>query len=95
VRFFHPSGLSASLKATYFNQAGEFTRRGGIPEPGSDQFWVVDVGIGYRLPKRYGFISFGVANLFNKHFNYQETDLRNPIVQPSRFIYGKITLALP
>jgi tetratricopeptide (TPR) repeat protein len=95
VSFFHPSGLSASLKATYFNQAGEFTRRGGIPEPGSDQFWVVDVGIGYRLPKRYGFISFGVANLFNKHFNYQETDLRNPIVQPSRFIYGKITLALP
>ena len=95
VRFFHPSGLSASLKATYFNQDGDFTRRGGGIESGQDEFWVVDAAIGYRLPKRYGFISVGVTNLFNKHFNYQETDLRNPIVQPGRFIYTKITLALP
>jgi outer membrane receptor for ferric coprogen and ferric-rhodotorulic acid len=87
--------LSASLKATYFNQDGDFKFRGGGLESGQDEFWVVDAAISYRLPKRYGFISVGATNLFNKHFNYQETDLRNPIVQPARFIYAKITLALP
>ncbi len=96
VKFFHPSGLSASLKATYFNQDGDFMRRGGGSfESGQDEFWVVDAAISYRLPKRYGFISVGATNLFNKHFKYHETDLRNPIVQPDRFIYGKVTLALP
>jgi hypothetical protein len=95
VRFFHPSGLSASLKATYFNQDGDFRLRGGGLESGQDEFWVVDAAISYRLPKRYGFISVGATNLLNKHFNYQETDLRNPIVQPARFIYGRITLAFP
>ncbi len=93
VRFFHPSGLSAWLKATYFNQEGDFGFGG--PVSGRDDFWVVDASISYRLPKRYGIISVGVANLFNKHFNYQDTDPRNPIIQPSRFIFTKITLALP
>jgi len=70
-------------------------RGGGLFESDEDKFWVFDAAISYRLPKRYGFITVGATNLFDEEFNYQETDIRNPIVQPDRFIYGRVTLALP
>jgi outer membrane receptor protein involved in Fe transport len=96
LRLFHPSGVSVGLKATYFNQDGDFRRRGGdCCESGSDDFWVVDTAISYRLPKRYGFITLGVTNLFNQDFKFQETDLRNMSIQPDRFIFARVTLALP
>jgi tetratricopeptide (TPR) repeat protein len=96
LRLFHPSGLSALLKATYINQHGDFIRRGGDSfESGSDAFWIVDAAVSYRLPKRYGFITFGVTNLFDKEFRYQETDIRNASILPSRTVGAKLTLALP
>jgi hypothetical protein len=96
LRFFHPSGFSAGLKATYLDQTGDFKQRtGDCCESGKDNFWVVDAAINYRLPKRYGFIAVGVTNLFDKKFKYQETDLRNPMIQPDRVFFGRLTLALP
>jgi outer membrane receptor protein involved in Fe transport len=96
LRFFHPSGVSASLKATYFNQSGDFFYNPtGAFRSGRDDFFVVDAAINYRLPNRYGFITVGAKNLFDKKFKYQETDLNNPIVQPDRTVFGRITLALP
>jgi len=96
LRFFHPSGVSAALKATYFNQRGEFFYGpAGAFRSGSDDFFVVDAAINYRLPNRYGFITVGAKNLFDKKFKYQETDLNNPTVQPDRTVFGRITLALP
>jgi tetratricopeptide (TPR) repeat protein len=98
LRFFHPSGWSASLKATHISQDGDFSPRlagGGSFEHGQDDFWLVDAAINYRLPKRYGFISVGATNLFNKNFLYQETDIHNPSIHPGRFTYAKVTLAFP
>jgi len=94
LRFFHPSGMGLFFKTTYVNQSGDFIRRGASSsESGSDNFWLVDAGINYRLPKRYGFISVGATNLLNQHFKYQETDLRNPTIAPTRGVFAKITLA--
>ncbi len=96
VRFFHPSGLSASLKSAYFHQEGDFLRRGGVDfESGKDDFWVVDAALSYRLPKRYGFITVGATNLFDQSFRFQETDVANPTIQPDRVFFARITLALP
>lgn len=96
LRFFHPSGLSALLRGTYYHQDGDFMRRGGgVFESGRDSFWIADAAISYRLPKRYGFITVGATNLFDTNFKYQETDPRNPTIQPDRFFYCKITLAFP
>jgi outer membrane receptor protein involved in Fe transport len=96
VKFFHPSGLGILLKTTYLNQTGDFIRRGGPAfESGRSDFWVLDAGISYRLPKRYGIFTIGATNLFDKKFKYQETDIRNPTIQPDRVIFGKITVALP
>jgi outer membrane receptor protein involved in Fe transport len=97
INFYHPSGLSAMLKATYFNQHGNFERETDVGNfiKGNDQFWLFDAAISYRLPKRLGFISVGGKNLLNKSFKYHDTNPFNPIIQPDRFIYGKVTLALP
>ena len=98
INFFHPSGLSVSAKATYFYQDGKFEQT--PPPPGifvsdDDDFWVVDAAINYRLPERYGVITIGVLNLFDKDFNYEDTDVNNPEIQPDRVIFGRVTLALP
>jgi hypothetical protein len=96
LRFFHPSGVSALLKATYVNQHGDFIRRGGTDvESGADNFWLVDAAISYRLPKRYGFITLGATNIFNQNFKFQEIDLRNTSIQPERFFFARVTLAFP
>ena len=101
ISFFHPSGLSAGLKATYFNQDGKFVllNRGGV-RSGSDDFWTVDAAISYRLPKRYGFITVGATNLFDQKFKFfdrstSNATITNPTVQPDRTFFARITLALP
>ena len=97
ISFYHPSGLSALLKATYFDQKGLFKHAYYDPDhpyyPGDDRFWILDMAISYRLPKRLGFVTIGAKNLLNRDFHYQDTDSRNPQIQPKRFIYTKATLA--
>jgi hypothetical protein len=86
------------LKATYFNQDGEFVRKViiGAPEENADNnFWVVDAAVTYRLPQRYGFVAVGATNIFDKQFNYFDIDIKNPSVQPARAFFVKVTLALP
>lgn len=96
VNFFHPSGLSASLKGTYINQHGDFERQLSIGtfENGKDSFWLFDAAISYRLPKRYGIITVGATNLFNEEFQYLDTDIDNPRIQPERFFFVKLTLSI-
>jgi outer membrane receptor protein involved in Fe transport len=94
LRLFHPSGVSLSLRGTYVNQDGMFFRQGTADhESGSTDFWVMDAGLSYRLPRRYGFITVGATNLLNGQFRYQETDLRNPTVVPERTFFTRVTLA--
>lgn len=97
INFYHPSGFSAMIKATYVNQDGSFERQkpsvsGGFVH-GDDQFCLFDAAISYRLPKRYGFITVGAKNLFDKSFNYFDTDPVSPAIQPARMVYGKVTLS--
>jgi len=95
ISFFHPSGLSATVNATYLNQDGRFVLINQNVRSGSEDFWTVDAAINYRLPKRYGFITVGATNLFDKNFKFFDRDIRNPTIQPDRAIFGRITLALP
>ena len=96
INFFHPSGFTARLKGTYVEQDGIFadtpTRTTNVP--GDDNFWYFDGSISYRLPKLHGIISIGAKNLFNKNFNFQDTDPSNPQIVPERFIFARITLSL-
>lgn len=91
IGFFHPSGFSAGLKTTYVNQEGVFVYPFTYND--SDQFWVADVSVSYRLPKRSGIISIEAKNLFNEHFKFQDTDPSNPGIYPKRLILAKVTLS--
>jgi tetratricopeptide (TPR) repeat protein len=94
VRFFHPSGFSAGLRASYLDQKGVFGNpRAGTSAPGEDDFWVVDASIGYRFPKRYGVLQFEVKNLFDEEFRFQDTDPAHPSVYPERQLFLKLTVA--
>jgi tetratricopeptide (TPR) repeat protein len=96
VRFFHPSGVSVGVTGTYYHQDGNFQPRGvDCCIAGSSSFWVTDAAISYRLPKRYGFVSIGAANLFNKHFLFQETDFNNFTIVPARTYFARLTMAFP
>ncbi|MBC2711192.1 MAG: TonB-dependent receptor [Desulfosarcina sp.] len=93
ANFFHPTGAFLRLKATYVDQNGEFGNPRFEPtKDDSDQFWVVDAAVGYRLPKRYGIISLETKNLFDEGFRFQDTDPSNPEIVPERSILLKITL---
>ncbi|MBS1244013.1 MAG: hypothetical protein H6R41_550 [Deltaproteobacteria bacterium] len=97
INFFHPSGLNAMVKGSYWDQTGSITRKVDFPpvyQSVGDNFWLVDAAIGYRLPQRYGFLTVGAKNLFNQSFNYYDTDPVNPAIQPVRTFYGKINLSL-
>ncbi len=99
ARFFHPTGIFATATGTWFDQSGEFFRIGqapsvDTPESGSDQFWIFDASVGYRLPKRWGIVSIEARNLFDRSFQYQDTDPVRPIIQPERTVYFKITISL-
>jgi Tfp pilus assembly protein PilF len=96
VNYFHPSGVTATLTTTFVDQHGTFARVAtGELESGRDQFWIVDGAVSYRLPKRYGFLTVGVRNLFDKTFRYFDTDVANPTLRPTRTIFAQATFALP
>jgi len=98
MKFFAPSGWNFSLNPTYYNQSGSFDRTfyGGTPnDSGKDSFWIVDAALSYRLPKRHGFISAGVKNMFKKEFMYYDTNVNNPTLQPGRTVFMNATLTLP
>jgi tetratricopeptide (TPR) repeat protein len=97
ANFIHPSGFSASLQATYYNQDGTVFPQGAddFVDVDRSDFWLVDAGLSYRLPKRYGLITVGVKNLFDEEFKYQESDFNNPHIQPDRVVFARFTVALP
>lgn len=96
--FFSPSGLFARLTATHFRQNIEQQIATGGTTSDSDSFWIADLALGYRLPKRYGLLSFEVKNLFDEKFNFHDTDFQSglprlPLVQPDRLALIKLVLS--
>lgn len=96
INLFCPSGINTKLNATYIHQKGKFLPQFTDPpsRSGSGEFWIIDAAASYRLPDRFGLLTVGVKNLFNKSFRYQDTDPFNPLYQPSRFIFARATFAL-
>lgn len=95
-KYYHPSGFFGNCGATYVNQVVEPAGGGDDLE---DDFTLVDVGVGYRLPNRRGVFSIGVKNLFDREFDYMGLDTRtsqdpnNPPFLPERTFFARISLA--
>jgi TonB dependent receptor len=93
ARFSHPTGLFARVRGTFVDQDGRFENfQTGEIISGSDTFWVADVGLGYRFPKRWGLASIEVRNLFDENFQFQDTDPGDPRLGPERTIFRRLTI---
>ncbi len=90
-RYFHPSGVTGQIAANFVDQ--------GVRGRGGDEFLLVDAGIGYRLPKRYGIMRLGIRNIFDTDFKYQDIDNRTatvgdiPPFLPERTVLFQFTVA--
>jgi len=94
LNFFHPDGIFASLGVSYVDQE---IKRQFSSQRDSDDFALVNVSLGYRLPKRYGIIGVEVQNLFDKNFSYQDRNFMTSELVPPEFIpettiMGRISL---
>lgn len=94
INYFHPSGFFSRFGITYIYQKVDFFTESAS---GHDDFFLFDVRMGFRLPKRYGIISLNVKNLFDQNFRYQGDHRRTnrdvaPLFLPERSILAQITL---
>jgi outer membrane receptor for monomeric catechols len=85
----------SKLVATYVEQSGEFffINAGPDPVPAEDRFWIADLTLGYRLPRRMGTLSIDIRNLFDEQFQYQETDLFTRRFAKERVVLFRASLA--
>ncbi len=97
LNFFHSSGLSLMFKSTYVNQSGLFETSGKIPYSGNSDFFISDLHLNYRLPSRFGMVTFGIKNLFNNHFQYQSasqnTNSNEILFAPEITLFSRVKLA--
>jgi Flp pilus assembly protein TadD len=96
LNYFGPSGIFAKLMSTYVQQ--EVNRR-SLQNQGSNDFFLLDATIGYRLPNRRGIISLEGRNLLNQEFffrniNFQQAEqtFYNQRYSPSRTFFLRLTL---
>ncbi len=96
IKYSHPSGWSLHGNVRYVEQKGVFgsiLSNSAVMIDDRDQFWLVDAGLSYRLPKRYGRFSIQAKNLFDTVFKYQELDSENPTLYPERLLFARVNLS--
>ena len=98
LSYFHPAGGFGRLVATYVSQDviypdfSDTTLR--------DEFVLVDMAVGCRLPKRHGLLSLEIRNLFNRDFKFMEVTSRSsqdvfaPMFFPDRSIVFRMTISI-
>jgi len=87
LNYFNSNGVSAKVKASYIDQQGDYLDGQIIKglEAISDNFWVLDAEISYKLKNQKGIISLIAKNLTNEDFAFQDTDPANPRILPDRY----------
>jgi tetratricopeptide (TPR) repeat protein len=95
LRWFLPNGLFASATGTYYDQ--EVDQRDAfdpafatpdlcdVIDGCSNRFWIVDLGVGYKLPRRLGSIVIEGRNVGNREFEFFERSLEDTII-PARAV---------
>ncbi len=63
---------------------------------GGEQFWLVNVGVRYRVPAGVAAIRLDVNNLFDRDFRFQNIlvseDPRVPVFQPGRTVMPRVEI---
>jgi tetratricopeptide (TPR) repeat protein len=92
VRTFVGGGFSAKFTGTYVRQSGELLSSAD-PVPTNARLWLADLSLDYRLPDKWGVLSIGAKNVFDRRFPFVETDPGNPRFAQSRFVFARLFLA--
>ncbi len=100
IQYFDPSGFFASTGIVYVNQKVQFLDQQSLAllPTQSENFTLVNAGLGYRFPKRWGIMALQANNLLDKKFHYQDngflsTDQSvNPLYIPERTIFGRLVI---
>lgn len=94
MNYFNPDGLFTFVTATWRDQrlSGYGDEEGAEAVDGTRDFWLVDAGVGYRLPKRHGEISLAATNILDQDYRYLPSDA-DPLFFPGigavlRFSYN-------
>jgi outer membrane receptor protein involved in Fe transport len=97
--YFHPSGFFGGVQGTYVDQEVKRSPN-SLAASGEDSFFVVDLAVGFRFPKRAGTASLGIRNLFDQEFSYQDNSFREFSSEastgpyfPERTIMGQVTIS--
>ena len=99
IQYFDPSGFFAGLGLVYVNQDIQLIDPGSLTflPTKSEEFALVNAGLGYRLPKRQGIIALEARNLFDRQFYFQDYSFQtgeptNPLYIPERTLVGRFVL---
>ena len=100
IQYFDPSGFFASMGIVYVNQQVQFLDPPSLTltPTQSENFSLVNAGLGYRFPKRWGMVALQANNLLDKKFHYQDNSFRsadqsiNPLYIPERTIFGRLVI---
>ncbi len=67
MHYFDPSRWFAFANASWIHQ-----HLSDVDSVGTEEFWLLDTGIGYRLPKRHGVIQLVLRNLLDEEFYFDD-----------------------
>jgi tetratricopeptide (TPR) repeat protein len=96
LRYFSPVGGFMKIETAYLRQK---VRLEPVLPPATsfaqdrEETFLVDVTVGFRLPKRIGLITFEVKNLFDRKFFFQDTNFIRPEPVYPEFIPDRTFLA--
>jgi len=85
IHYFHDSGVYARLQTSHVKQDVTYVLAPSGTASNQDSFWVADAILGYRFPKRRGFVEVSGRNLTDNDFHYQSVDPGPGVALPSPY----------
>ena len=91
VSFFESKGFVLRLSTSYVLQTGDLSAGIGSPVvKTTEDAWLTDAVVEYRLPKRFGILSLAAKNVFDNRINLIDTDPLNPRDARRRLVVGSL-----
>jgi len=96
VRFMLPMGFYTTLSATRYDQVVEQFDSITSPDRQSieSEFWIGNVDIGYRLPRRWGSVVLRGLNVTDQKYEFYLSSLEEQIA-PSRTVLLSLSVTTP
>ena len=95
VRVFLPMGLFAHVRSSYYDQQAEqFDPVNAADFTVDSEFWITDVSLGYRMPRRWGSVQLDVLNVSDREFLFYRSSLEESVV-PARTVLLSVDFTSP